>query len=97
MDEILIPHYRVTAINIKKFVLKQKILACMITSVTAFPAIAEDNTEQPATYIGSYQSYFSDEYDTPQENIGQPTKRGAIVHPPLVDGQKSLWADYLPQ
>lgn len=73
MDEILIPHYRVTAINIKKFVLKQKILACMITSVTAFPAIAEDNTEQPATYIGSYQSYFSDEYDTPQENIGQPT------------------------
>lgn len=58
MDEILMPHYRVSAMNIKRLILKQKILACVITSVTAFSAIAEDNTEQPVTYTGNYQSYF---------------------------------------
>lgn len=94
MDEILIHHSRVTARNIKRFVLKQKILACVISSVTAFPAIAEDNTEQPATYIGSYQSYFSDEYDTPQDNTGQPTKgdeqsTNSVTVPPVTTGAES--------
>lgn len=84
MDEILMPHYRVSAMNIKRLILKQKILACVITSVTAFSAIAEDNTEQPVTYAGNYQSYFLDESETnvtstsPTIKGNEQTSRNAV-------------------
>lgn len=84
MDEILMPHYRVSAMNIKRLILKQKILACVITSVTAFSAIAEDNTEQPVTYTGNYQSYFLDESETnvtstsPTIKGNEQTSRNAV-------------------
>ncbi|MFP2506814.1 OmpG porin family protein [Buttiauxella gaviniae] len=73
MDEILTTQHRIREIN-KIILVSRKQTLSLILSLAAFPAIAEETTEQPVNYTGYYQSYFQDEPDT-KETSSSPEKR----------------------